>query len=82
MNTCAKPLAVGMAALAFMGASASSQAAEWEWKVAPYLWAASVGTDLQTDRFPSVSNNNSFSDIIDQIDGATKHYPRAATARV
>lgn len=70
MNTFAKPLAVGMAALAFMGASASSQAAEWEWKVAPYLWAASVGTDLQTDRFPSVSNNNSFSDIIDKIDGA------------
>ncbi|MDR7135669.1 hypothetical protein J2X06_002878 [Lysobacter niastensis] len=70
MNMLTKPVAVGMAALGFMGASATSQAAEWEWKVAPYLWAASIGTDLETDRFPSVSNRDSFSDIIDKIDGA------------
>lgn len=70
MNRFTRPLTVGMAALGFMGASASSQAADWEWKVAPYLWAASVGTDLESDRFPSASNNASFSDIIDKIDGA------------
>ena len=70
MNMYTKPLAVSMVALGLMGASASSQAAEWEWKVAPYLWAASVGTDLESDRFPSASNNASFSDIIDKIDGA------------
>ena len=70
MNTFTRPLAVGMAALGLMGASASSQADEWEWRVAPYAWAVSVGTDLGSDRFPSADNNVSFSNVIDKVDAA------------
>lgn len=44
----------------------------WEWMVAPYGWAASIGTDLQTGEPPSggVSTDTGFDDIIDKIDGA------------
>ncbi|UNK49796.1 hypothetical protein MNR01_01800 [Lysobacter sp. S4-A87] len=42
---------------------------EWEWMVAPYLWAASVGTDLTT-RFPVSTGGTRFPDLIDDIDGA------------
>ena len=45
---------------------------EWEWIVAPYIWAVSVGTDLQRDVPPvgGASNDNNFDDIVDKIDGA------------
>lgn len=59
-------------ALCFMGASLPSHAAqgdEWEWMVAPYVWAASIGTDLRTGQ-PPAESDTSFSGIIDKIDGA------------
>jgi hypothetical protein len=46
-----------------------AQADEWEWMVAPYVWAASIGTDQSTRRPPPESGTD-FSDIIDKIDGA------------
>ena len=59
-------------ALCMMGASLPSHAAEgdeWEWMVAPYLWAASIGTDFRTGQ-PPAETDTSFPDIIDKIDGA------------
>lgn len=54
--------------------STTASAAEgegWDWMVAPYLWAASIGTDLKTSSPPSESSSDTdFSDIIDKIDGA------------
>jgi hypothetical protein len=43
----------------------------WDWIVAPYGWAASVGTDMDT-RIPpsSASSDTSFNDILDDLDGA------------
>ena len=55
-----------------MGASFSSHAAEgddWEWMIAPYLWAPSISTDLRTNE-PPAETDTSFPDIIDKIDGA------------
>lgn len=62
-------------ALFIAGLSPLAHAADdqsWEWMVAPYGWAASVGTDLQRDVPPvgGVSNDNNFDDIVDKIDGA------------
>ena len=51
-------------------ASPSSGGA-WDWIIAPYGWAASVGTDLRTTTPPSESSvDTSFNDLIDKIDGA------------
>ena len=60
------------AMLCMMGVSLPSGAQEsdeWEWMVAPYIWAASIGTDLRTGQ-PPAETDTSFSDIIDKIDGA------------
>lgn len=67
--------AVLAAALCITGFSPVVEAAEgegWEWMVAPYGWAASIGTDLETHQPPSggVSTDNDFDDIVDKIDGA------------
>ena len=43
----------------------------WDWMVAPYGWASSVGTDLETRRPPSPSSTDmEFNDVIDKLDGA------------
>jgi hypothetical protein len=75
MNITLRHAALGLAVLCLTGLPASVQAAEgegWEWMVAPYGWAASIGTDLQTNQPPSggVSNDTDFDDIVDKIDGA------------
>ena len=49
--------------------SGARESDEWEWTVAPYIWAASIGTDLRTGQ-PPAETDTSFSDIIDKIDGA------------
>ncbi|MGO4222178.1 hypothetical protein AB4Y64_10040 [Lysobacter sp. TAF61] len=46
----------------------SADPGEWKWMVAPYLWAASVGTDLHTP-FPVSEGGSDFTNVIDDIDG-------------
>lgn len=59
-----------LAALALLATfSASVQATDWDWTFAPYLWAASVTTDLRED-VPPVPNESSFSDVVDKLDFA------------
>ncbi|WP_206860573.1 hypothetical protein [Lysobacter changpingensis] len=72
MSRLSKHPAAAVAALCILCASFPSRAAqdeEWEWMVAPYLWAASIGTDLRTGQ-PPAETDTSFSDIVDKIDGA------------
>lgn len=43
----------------------------WDWIVAPYGWAASIGTDFETPTPPTpAGSDTAFADIIDKIDGA------------
>lgn len=60
-------------ALVLGSASVSSLAAQgdgWDWMVEPYVWAASIGTDMRTFQPPTDSDtDSSFSDIIDKLDG-------------
>lgn len=62
------------AVLCLVGVSSSALAAEgdgWHWMIAPYVWGASIGTDLKTNVPPSQSSNTlDFGDIIDHISGA------------
>jgi hypothetical protein len=72
MSRIPRGLAATAVAFCIMGAPLPSHAAqddEWEWVVEPYLWAASIGTDLRTGQ-PPAETDTSFSDIIDKIDGA------------
>lgn len=48
---------------------------EWEWMVAPYVWAASIKTDLSVP-FPVADGGSDFS-IIDKIDGAFEAHVEA-----
>ncbi|MCL1635598.1 hypothetical protein M2650_13300 [Luteimonas sp. SX5] len=59
------------AAMALSFATPSQAAEGWDWLVAPYGWAASIGTDLETRTPPSTaSTDTKFGDIVDKIDGA------------
>jgi len=59
-----------------MGGLASPQASaanggDWEWVVAPYLWAVSFDTDLERTEPPAggISSDRTFDDVLDQLDG-------------
>ena len=58
-----------IASLFFLFA-ARPAAAEIDWKVAPYLWAADVGLDLTINNDPVLGASIPFSDIVDKLDSA------------
>lgn len=74
----AHPKTAGIATLACMAASLcfavpahAADDAGWQWMVAPYGWLASIGADADTSHPPSpISNDLTFNDIVDKIDGA------------
>lgn len=75
MNTTLQRATLATAALCLAGTASTAHAADgegWDWMVAPYAWASSVGTDLDTTRPPSddLSTDTSFADIVDKVDGA------------
>lgn len=45
-------------------------AADLEWTIAPYLWAADVGLDVTVNNDPIIGTNVPFSDLVDKLDGA------------
>jgi hypothetical protein len=62
---------LGIAVLSLIDFSPAARAAGgegWDWMVAPYLWAASIGTDVNAAA-PPAGTDSAFSDIIDKIDG-------------
>lgn len=59
-------IALGVASIA-----APAAANEWDWSVAPYTWASSIRSDIQTSRPPiNGSSEMHFADILDKLDGA------------
>ena len=62
---------VGGFALIAAGNAFAAPSNGWDWMIAPYGWAATVGTDVETRVPPSgISVETSFDDIVDKIDGA------------
>ena len=75
MNTILKTTRIAAlciaAPLCFSSAANAAEGEGWDWMVAPYVWAASIGTDLETRTPPSAaSTDTDFGDIVDKIDGA------------
>lgn len=73
MNPIARNTAAALATLVAVSFAPTAQAAgEWEWVVAPYLWAPTISTDLETNVPPDggVSNENDFGNVLDKMDGA------------
>lgn len=63
---------LGIAVLSLINLSPAARAADgegWDWMVAPYLWAATIGTDVRAE-VPPADTETEFSDIIDKLDGA------------
>ena len=51
-------------------ASAAAPDSSWDWAVAPYVWAASIGTDIRTYTPPTnASTDTAFPDVVDTLDG-------------
>ena len=48
----------------------SSYAADWQWQVAPYLWASDVGLDVSLNSDPILGVNVPFNDLLDKLDMA------------
>ena len=59
------------AALCLAGVSSQAQAEDWDWMVAPYLWAATFSTDHERTVPPLGGNSNdtNYGNILDKLDG-------------
>lgn len=57
------------AALCFSSNANAAEGEGWDWTIAPYVWAPSISTDLNT-AVPPTGSDTEFADIIDKIDGA------------
>jgi hypothetical protein len=64
----ARPAVAVLLLINFSPAARAAEDEGWDWMVAPYLWAASIGTDVNEDA-PPAGTDSDFPDIIDKIDG-------------
>ena len=65
-------LASGVLVAVLLGSVPASAADSegWGWMVEPYVWAASIGTDMRTFQPPTeASSDTSFPDVLDKLDG-------------
>jgi hypothetical protein len=63
---------LAISVLSLIDFSSAAHAAEgegWDWMVAPYLWAATIGTDVRAE-VPPADTETEFTDLIDKLDGA------------
>ena len=73
-NSFARPLVLTTALCLTGLISPQAKAADgddWEWIVAPYLWAVSFDTDLERTEPPAggLSSDSTFDDVLDKLDG-------------
>lgn len=57
------------------------QAAEWEWTVAPYLWAAGAGLDVEINDDPVLDGDIAFTDLLDKLEIAGMVHFEGRTGR-
>lgn len=54
-----------------LGATASpARAADWEWTLAPYLWAPDIALDVTVNGEPVIGGDLAFGDLLDKLDMA------------
>ncbi|HEY0502471.1 MAG TPA: TonB-dependent receptor [Lysobacter sp.] len=69
MTAMRPPIVARLLVLAFAMPTSAFAADGWDWAVAPYLWAPTIGADLREDR-PPAENQQAFGDWIDKIEFA------------
>ncbi|WP_342316344.1 hypothetical protein [Lysobacter sp. FW306-1B-D06B] len=62
-------MAAGLVALALAFPTTLRAADSWDWSVAPYAWAPSIGADLREGQ-PPAESRQAFNDWIDKVDFA------------
>ena len=50
----------------------AATAAEWEWSITPYFWAASLQNDVDVNDDPVIANDVSFDELLDKLDFAAQ----------
>ena len=50
------------------GLSEAQDSGQWEWTIAPYLWASDVGLDLAVNNEPVISGDAAFKDVLAKVD--------------
>jgi len=74
--------ALSALALAVVAPQASASDGDWEYVVAPYLWGAGITTDLDWNTPPvSGGSDQSFTDLIDKLDGVFQIHGEAQNER-
>ena len=57
----------GLAAIA-LAVTGPVQAEDWEWTIAPYLWAYGVQLDLTVNDNTEIGDDATFKNILDKVD--------------
>jgi hypothetical protein len=63
------------------GAVTAQEPSEWEWTLAPYLWATNAGLDLSVNDQEVVGAEADFSDLVDKVDTVLLGYLEARKGR-
>lgn len=50
------------------GTAEAQDSGQWEWTLAPYLWASDVGLDLTINDDTTIGGQAAFSDLLDKVD--------------
>jgi hypothetical protein len=68
----------GLAAIA-LAVTGPVQAEDWEWTIAPYLWASGVQLDLTVNDNTEIGGDATFKNILDKVDSVFMgHFGRHA----
>ena len=73
----------GLACGAMLFATApAATAAEWEWSITPYLWAAGLELDVDVNDDPAITSDVGFDDLVDKLDFAGQVHFEGQTGQV
>jgi hypothetical protein len=77
-----KAKAILLAALVgLVGTAEAQDSAQWEWTLAPYLWASDVGLDLTINDDTTIGGDAEFADLLDKVDSVFMGHLEARKGR-
>jgi len=56
--------------LSSAGLAEAQDSEDWQWTIAPYLWASDVGLDLTVNNDTTIGGDAQFKDLLDKVDTA------------
>ena len=66
--------------LVLAGTAMAQESDQWEWTVAPYIWAIDVGLDLSVSDQEVIGGDADFKDLVDKLDTVFLGISRGAKA--